>query len=273
MVHTDIHGVGAIEPTETDAVEYRLDDQLAYVTLTRPERLNAVTAELYGGICGALASASADEARAVVLEGEGRAFCVGADMKNHDEADRTAAEKRRYAWAAQHACRRVQLHEQPVVAKVQGYAIGAGAELALSADLVVMAADAEIRFPETSIGTFVGGGVTYTLPQRVGVATAKRLLLTAATVDAETAADLGLVDDVVPADELDEAVVRLATEIAENAPISVAQVKELLNGWPVDPSLAMTAEVEALLTCMESRDWREGVEAFADEREPVFEGR
>ena len=273
MEHTDIHGVNAIEPNETDAVAYSLDNEIAYLTLTRPDRLNAVTAELYGAIRGSLTKASADEARAVVLEGEGRAFCVGADMKNHDETERTAEEKRRYAWAAQHACRRVQLHEQPVVAKVQGYAIGAGAELALSADLVVMGANAEIRFPETSIGTFVGGGVTYTLPQRVGLATAKRLLLTAATVDAEAAVDMGLVDHVSPSEELDDAVTQLATEISENAPIPVAKVKELLNRWPVDPSVAMTAEVEALLACMESRDWREGVDAFAEEREPDFEGR
>ncbi|MDQ2050871.1 enoyl-CoA hydratase/isomerase family protein [Natronolimnohabitans sp. A-GB9] len=262
-----------VEPTATDAVEYRVDGDVATVTLTRPDRLNAVTKELYAGLLGALEQASADEARVIVLQGAGRAFCVGADLKNHDERDRTAAEKREYAWAAQHACRAIQTHERPVIAKVQGYAIGAGAEMALSADLIVMADDAEMRFPEAGIGTYVGGGVTYRLPERVGTATAKRLLLTAASVGGEEAAEIGLVDETVPAADLDAAVDDLAGEIAGNAPIPVAFAKEQLNRRPDDPEHALTAEVDALLTCMETDDWQEGVDAFAEDREPIFEGR
>lgn len=270
---TAARGVDTVEPTATDTVEYRVDGHVATVTLSRPDRLNAVTKELYAGVLGALERASADEARVVVLQGAGRAFCVGADMKEHGERERTTAEKREYAWQAQHACRAIQTHERPVIAKVQGYAIGAGAEMALSTDLVVMADDAEMRFPETGIGTYVGGGVTYRLPDRVGTATAKRLLLTAASVDGPDAAEIGLVDETVPADDLDDAVDELAVEIADNAPIPVAFAKRQLDRRPDDPELALTAEVDALLTCMETDDWQEGVDAFAEDREPVFEGR
>ncbi|ELY48618.1 enoyl-CoA hydratase/isomerase family protein [Natronorubrum bangense] len=270
---TDDRGVDTVEPTATDAVEYDLDGDVATVTLTRPDRLNAVTKELYAGVLGALERASDEDARVIVIQGAGRAFCVGADMKAHGERERTAGEKREYAWAAQRACRALQTHERPVVAKVQGYAIGAGAELALSADLIVMADDAEMRFPETGIGTYVGGGVTYRLPDRVGTATAKRLLLTAASVDGDEAAAIGLVDETVPPDELNAAVDDLAGEIAGNAPIPVAFAKEQLDRRPDDPQLALTAEVDALLTCMETDDWQEGVDAFAEDREPIFEGQ
>jgi len=265
--------VDAIEPTATDTVDYRIDGDIATVTLTRPDRLNAVTKELYAGVLGALERASTDDARVVVLQGSGRAFCVGADLKDHDERERTAAEKREYAWAAQHACRAVQTHERPVLAKVQGYAIGAGAELALSADLIVMAADAEMRFPEAGIGTYVGGGVTTRLPDRVGTATAKRLVFTAASISGDEADDIGLVDEIAAADELDDAVEDLATEIAGNAPIPIAFAKDQLNRRTDDFDDVLTAEVDALLTCMETDDWQEGVDAFAEDRNPIFEGR
>lgn len=264
---------GAIDPTETEAVEYRQEETIAYITLTRPNRLNAVTRELYAGVRGALEMADRNDARVVVLEGEGRAFCVGADMKNHDQQSRTASEKREYAWAAQRACRALQTHDQPVIAKVQGYAIGAGAEIALSADFIVMADDAEMRFPEVGIGTYVGGGVTYRLPERVGTATAKRLVLTAASVDGEEAQRIGLVDEITPPNDLDYAVEDLADDIARNAPIPVAFAKSQLSRRNDDPEMALTAEVDALLTCMETDDWQEGVDAFAEDREPVFEGQ
>ena len=185
--------------TESDPpVSYDFADNVADVTLSRPDRLNAVTRTLYEGVQSSLDRAAADDARAVVLQGEGRAFCVGADMKNHDETERSAAEKRAYVETAQETCRAVQTHPAPVVAKVQGYAIGAGAELALSADVIVMAEDAEMRFPEVAIGTYVGGGVTYTLPERVGAAKARELVLTAATVPGTEAGDIGLANQVVP---------------------------------------------------------------------------
>lgn len=273
MTCTDQRKVKPLKPTSTESVDYRSDDDVAYVTLTRPDRLNAVTKELYAGVRGALERAHEEDTRVIIFEGEGRAFCVGADMKSHDERERTVAEKREYAWAAQRACKAIQTHERPVIAKVQGYAIGAGAEMALSADLVVMADEAEIRFPEASIGTYVGGGVTYTLPQRVGIAKAKELLLTAASLGGKEAVEIGLVNDAVPADKLDDAVDTLACEVASNAPIPIAFAKEQLNRETDDRELALTAEVEALLTCMETADWQEGVDAFAEEREPVFEGQ
>lgn len=264
--------IDPIDPNSTDTVDYRIEDHVGTITLTRSDRLNAVTAELYAGLVGALERAADDDSRVVVLTGEGRAFCVGADLKEHGERERTPAEKRDYAWSAQRACRRLQTHPQPVIAKVRGYAIGAGAELALSADLIVMAEDAEVQFPEAGIGTYVGGGVTYTLPARVGRARAKELVLTAATVPGPEAREMGLADRVVPNGELDAATANLAEEIAGNAPIPVAMAKAQFSRPVTDHELALTAEVEGLLTCMETADWQEGIDAFDEDREPEFRG-
>jgi enoyl-CoA hydratase len=257
----------------TTVVRYEAQDDVARVRLDRPDRLNAVTAELYEGIEAGLERAMADETRVVVLEGEGRAFCVGADLKNHDDGERTSKERREYVWNAQRACEAVQTHPMPVVAKVQGYAIGAGAELALSADFVLMAADAEIRFPEVSIGTYIGGGLTYTLRERVGQARAKELVLSAASLTGTEAAEEGLVTEAVTESELDDAVSELADDIAGNAPIPLQFAKEQFSrvsrGTRQD---VLTAEAEALLACMGTDDWEEGIEAFADDREPTFVG-
>lgn len=261
----------ATEAESDSPVSYELADHVARVSLSRPDRLNAVTKSLYEGVRAAFDRAADDDARVVVLEGEGRAFCAGADMKAHDETERTAAEKRAYVEAAQETCRAVQTHPAPVVAKVQGYAIGAGAELALSADLVVMATDAEIRFPEVAVGTYVGGGLTYTLPERVGAATALELVLTAATVPGTEAGEVGLANEVVPPEDLDDAVEDLAGTLAGHAPVPVRFAKRQFRRRP-GRDRALTAEADALLACMETDDWREGIDAFAEDREPTFGG-
>jgi len=264
--------------TTTDTVaeeptRYERDGAVARVRLNRPDSLNAVTPALYEGICDGLERAVDDDARVVVLEGEGRAFCVGADMENHDEAERTQKERREYVWQAQEAAKAVQTHPQPVIAKVQGYAIGAGAELALSADFVLMGEDAEIRFPEVSIGTYIGGGVTYTLAARVGQARAKELVLSAASLTGAEAADEGVVTSAHPDGELEDAVDDLAEELARNAPIPMKFAKEQFGrvGQATRDDM-LTAEAEALLACMATDDWQEGVDAFAEDREPSFEG-
>ena len=260
--------------TATDApTTYQQDGNVARIRLDRPGNLNAVTPELYDGIQNGLNRAIEDDARVAILEGSGRAFCAGADMQNHEEAERTAKERREYVRQAQDACEAVQTHSTPVVAKVHGYAIGAGAELALSADFIYMANDAEMRFPEVGIGTYIGGGVTYTLSQRVGQARAKELILSAASVTGDEAAAEGIVTSAHPASELDTAVDQLADDLAGNAPISMEFAKSQFNRVSTATRDDMlTAEADALLACMSTDDWQEGVDAFAEDREPTFRG-
>lgn len=261
------------DPTTDAPTIYQREGNVVHIRLNRPDNLNAVTPELYDGIQNGLTRAIEEDARVVVLEGSGRAFCAGADMQNHGESERTVKDRREYVWQAQTACEAVQTHPAPVIAKVHGYAIGAGAELALSADFICMADDAEMRFPEVGLGTYIGGGVTYTLSQRVGQARAKELILSAASVTGEEAAAEGIVTSVHPASELDTAVEQLVKDLIENAPISMEFTKTQFNRVGVASRDDMlTAEADALLTCMSTDDWQEGIDAFAEDREPTFRG-
>jgi enoyl-CoA hydratase len=261
------------DTTSESPTVYRRDGDVARIQLNRPDSLNAVTPALYAGVRDGLERAEAADVRVVVLEGAGRAFCAGADMAQHDETERTNKERRDYVWQAQNTCEAVQTHPQPVIAKVHGYAIGAGAELALSADFVLMGDDAEMRFPEVSIGTFVGGGVTYTLAQRVGAARAKEIVLSAATLTGAEAAEEGVVTAAHPESDLDAATDDLAEDLAGNAPIPMEFAKAQFGRVGTATRTDMlTAEAEALLACMGTDDWQEGVDAFAEDRDPEFEG-
>lgn len=253
-------------------VRYDLADGVATVTLDRPDRLNAVTPELYRGIEAGLERAAADDARVVVLTGAGRAFCVGADMQEHDATSRNREAREAYVRQAQDACRAVQTSDQPVIAAVEGYAIGAGAELALSADFILATEETEFRFPETSLGTYIGGGLTYTLPARVGAAKARELVLQAATAVGDEAAAMGLVTNAVPAEEFDDAVADLAADLASNAPLPMTYAMDHFDPANGNQAALLETEAEALLDCMTTDDWREGVDAFAEDRTPEFEG-
>ncbi len=249
-------------------VTAELDAGVLHVRLNRPDRLNAVSEELYADLELALGEADAPEVRAVLLSGAGRAFCAGADLKAHATRPRTAAERRAYIWAGQRACRRLQSLPQPVIAAVHGHAIGAGAELALSADVLVCAADASFRLPEVGLGTFVGGGITHRLPLLVGQLRAKQLMLFGRPLSAEDAHAWGLVAEIVEGDRLLERATDLARELAQLPATSARFAKEGLNRGPaVSLDDALVYEAEALIACMSTEDWSEGVQAFTQRNE------
>lgn len=257
------------------AVLVEIDGAIARVTLNRPGRLNAVSEELYTDLLDALARAGDDPAiRVVILRGAGRAFCAGADLKAHAAGARGPVERRVYAELAQEACKQIRLLPKPVVAQVHGYALGAGAELCLSADFLVASTDAQIGLPELSLGTYVGGGITHALPRLVGLARARRLLLLGERLSGADAADWGLAHAAVLPEELEPAAETLASELAAKAPLPVAFLKTQLETPPAGGlDGALEAEAEALLACMETEDWAEGIAAFAERRPPQFRGR
>ena len=251
------------------------NNAIGRITFSRPHRLNALTAELYKEVEAAITEFEGDqEIRVVVITGEGRAFCVGADLKEHASHDRSDEEKHAYAVAEQTVCGKILLSPRLFIAAVNGYALGAGAEMAIACDFVIMKNSAEIGFPEVSIGTYLGGGVTSLLPSLVGLAKAKELVMRGNRINGSEAKKIGLILDAVPDDQFSGAVESFAQELAAKAPISALLAKRhLLEHRQVNLSMVMQNEVDGLLRCFASEDWVEGVQAFKEKRKPKFHGR
>jgi enoyl-CoA hydratase len=199
---------------------------------------------------------------------------VGADLKAHDSDELTAIERRSYVRAGQHVYRLMQRSSKPIVGAVNGHAIGAGLELALSCDFVVIAEAAKLRFPEVALGTFVGGGTVYMLPRRVGLARAKELILLGKFFTPQDAVNWGIANQVAATDDVIRIAQEIAQQLAQRAPLSLAYAKRLLNrAEQLEPDRALRLEARALLACMATEDWKEGVRAFHEKREPRYRGK
>jgi enoyl-CoA hydratase len=255
-------------------LQTRREGDVLVLVFNRPDRLNAVSAEMYTALVEALEEARDDRtARAIVLTGAGRAFCSGADLKEHAKGRRPVAERRAYIALGQKVNRLIQELPKAVVAAVNGPAVGAGLEMALSADFIVVAADARLRLPEVALATFPGGGVTATLPERVGLARAKELLMLGDLFTGEDAVRWGLANIAAPVEEVLVRAMELAHRLAAMAPVSLARAKDLLNrGRLLERSELMKLEAEALDACMRTDDWAEGISAFAERRPPRYRG-
>lgn len=257
-----------------ETIIYRKTDQYAEIRFNRPHRLNAVIETFYHEMLKALAEAEQDpDVRAVLLTGEGRAFCVGADMKEHGSGDRTLNQRREYLNLGNDVCEKIFRLQIPVVAAINGYALGAGAEMACCCDFVLMAESAKIGFPEISIGTCVGGGVTQFLPRLVGLAKARELIFTGIKIDGTEAARIGMATRAVSDDALQSEAEKFISLLAIKAPISMSMAKRLLNNASYQ-SLEdqIKLEIDSVFICSTTADWQEGVNAFAEKRSPQFNG-
>ena len=163
---------------------------------------------------------------------------------------------------------------KPVIVAVNGPARGAGTEMALNGDFLFMADTATIAFPETGLGTCVGGGATYHLGQIVGMMRARELIFTGRIVDGKEAVSLGLALKSLPVEQLLPESLAFAKLLAEKAPVSMALSKALIRQGPYrDLETVLLAESEAILACMNTEDWQTGIRSFSEKRKPVFKGR
>jgi enoyl-CoA hydratase len=246
---------------------------IAEIRFNRPDRLNAVIGQLYDELNQALSLAEQDpNAKVVLLTGAGRAFCVGADLKAH-KAGRTAFDRRQYLLGEQIVCKRLLELKKPVIAAVNGYALGAGAEMAIASDFVVMAESAQIGLPEIGLGNFLGGAITYLLPKLVGLAKARELVFLGERINGQEAVRIGLANRVFADEGFLEQARAFALKIVAKAPFSMQLAKrQLISASENSLDAALTAELEGMMFCSTTKDWQEGIDAFAQKRAPHFQG-
>lgn len=237
---------------------------IAMITLNRPERLNAVNPELIAHLVEALRRAGADEASAVILRGAGRSFCAGHDLKAHDPAI-TAAQVRSDVHQIQEVTRLVRRLACPVIASVQGFALGAGCEIALCSDLVVAAESGTFGFPEVGVGLSVTGGISHVLPHAVGFAKAKELIMLGRRFSARQAHGWGLVNDVVAEGDLESATMSMAQDLASKPRLALGVAKEVLDNGPGGSmESALLIEVLHARLAMGSADASTAASAFRE---------
>jgi enoyl-CoA hydratase len=251
------------------------DGAVATLVLNRPAVLNALNAALLARLGGALDELAADPSlRAVILTGAGeRAFAAGADIAELAELDGAVAGERK-ARAGQRVTQLIEALPVPVIAAVNGFALGGGCELALACDFRIASDNAKFGQPEVNLGVPPGYGGTQRLQRLVGSGTAMLLCLTGEPIDAAEALRIGLVQRVVPAAELRAEALRIARLIAVKAPLAVTAAKRAIRegaALPLSEGLALEALHFGAL--VGTSDFREGTRAFLEKRKPAFEGR
>jgi methylglutaconyl-CoA hydratase len=249
-------------------------DGIAHLTLDRPAAANALSRALVAALGQALGRLRDDgSVRALVLTGAGdKAFSAGADLK--ERRAMSLDETRTFLDQLRDVVDAVAAFPRPVIAALNGAALGGGLELALACDVRIAAESAEVGLPEVRLGIIPGAGGTQRLARVVGVAAAKELILTGRRIGAARALALGLVSEVVPGPALAAAAARVAAEIASAGPLAVATAKRAIDeGLPLALSDALDVERACYEVVLNSEDRNEGLAAFAGKRPPAFKGR
>lgn len=266
-------GAPAFAPSMTENVLVDRDGPLAFVTVNRPDKLNAMNRRTKEELLAALNDLEADDVvRVVILRGAGeKAFVAGADIQEFAELDPVAQ------WDARRALsfyERVAAFPKPLIAMIRGYCLGGGCELALACDVRVASETAQIGQPEINIGIIPGGGGSQRLPRLVGEGKALQLILTGERVSGTEAKAIGLVEEVVPDEELEERTTDLARRMADKSPVAARLAKEAVRAaarMGLDAGLEYEAALFALLFSTE--DKAEGVRAFLEKRRPEWTGK
>lgn len=249
--------------------------RVALLTFSRPQALNALNGKTFGEISAAVAEVDADpEALVLIITGEGeKAFAAGADITEIN-AVKTPAEGVELAMRGQNAIAALEALSKPVIAAINGFALGAGCELALACDIRLAADSAKLGLPEVGLGILPGCGGTQRLPRLVGKGMAKLLIYTGDLVEAAQASEIGLVEKVVPAASLMEEAFALAEKIASKAPIGVSLAKRAIEeGMECDLKRGLHIEVQSFAILCSTEDRLEGTRAFIEKRKPSFKGR
>jgi 2-(1,2-epoxy-1,2-dihydrophenyl)acetyl-CoA isomerase len=256
-----------------ETIDFKAGGPVARITLNRPDRLNSFTAQMHGELRDALASLG--EARVVVLTGAGRGFCAGQDLNDRAVAPGEAVDLGETVQACWNPLiRTLTSLRQPVIARVNGVAAGAGANVALACDIVVAAKSARFIQSFSAIGLIPDSGGTWALPRLVGQARALGLALMGDPLPAEQAAEWGMIWKAVDDDALDAEVDSIAGKLASLPPLGLAAIKEMIrSSWQYSLDEELERQAGAMRRLGFTEDYREGVAAFLDKRKPSFTGR
>lgn len=256
------------EAANVSFVTYEQKGFVGVITIDRPKALNALNSEVLADLEKVIDAISVDETRCVVLTGAGeKSFVAGADIG--EMSGLSKAEGKAFGKKGNDIFRKIETLPVPVIAAVNGFALGGGCELSMSCDIRIASENAVFAQPEVSLGITAGFGGTQRLARIIGVGKAKELLYTTNKIKAPEALALGLVNAVYPADQLMDEAMKLAEKIARNAPIAVRATKKAINdGLQVDMDKAIEIEEELFGSCFESQDQRNAMTAFVEKRKP-----
>jgi enoyl-CoA hydratase len=245
------------------------EDGIATITFNRPDALNALNNQTRAEFYSAMKDVAADnDIKVVILTGAGRAFVAGSDIKELKQTTSLDAHNIHRLGMV------VEKMEKPVIAAVNGFALGGGCEIVMACDIIIASDKARFGQPEINLGIIPGGGATQRLPRLVGVCKAKELILTGDIIKAEEAEKIGLVNRVVPGENLMAAAKEIAKKIASKSQATVRLAKDVINkGMQTSLETGLDYEREIYSLCLTLEDKEEGINAFIEKREPQFKGR
>jgi enoyl-CoA hydratase len=259
-------------------VEYQnliveIKEKIGTIKINRPAALNALNMETVQELNDAVHELSENsEVKVIILTGEGKAFVAGADIS--EMKDMTKGQAMDLSKMGQKAFSFIESQEKPVIAAVNGFALGGGCELALACDIRIVSETAKFGQPEVNLGIIPGFAGTQRLSRLVGTAKAKELIYTGEIIDAKTALSIGLANQVVPADKLLDFVLEMANKIASKGPLAIKLSKRVIHrGSRSDFDTGSSFEVEAFGECFGAGEAKEGMSAFLEKRKPKWTGK
>ena len=260
----------------TEKILAEVDGNIGWLTFNQPERRNAMSMEMWAGVGDAMEAFQADDAiRVVVMKGAGgKAFVSGADISEFDAHRASAEQKQQYAAINARGNRALRVFDKPLLAMIQGFCIGGGLAVALTADVRIATPDSVFGIPAAKLGLGYEYPGLAALARLVGPSVARDIMFSARFLPADEALRVGLINRIVPGEELESQVRAYAGLIAATAPLTVMAAKAALNEWEKEPASRDLARIDVMVNaCFDSDDYAEGRRAFAEKRQPVFHGR